>query len=144
MKSVSLRSNVRGIAAALVLAGGLLSPAWASLETDMLARWYSLLERADADGLSGLLARSARIQLDDLGITQTKQEFLDSMDEWRSSMEGGSIRYQVETTSAGSATALVCYDFAANDLLARERFTFVNGLITRSRQTTVAEDCGNI
>lgn len=144
MNSASFSLKTRSLIAAIVLAAGVFSPAWASFETDMLERWYSLLSRADADALSGLLARSAKIELNDLGVTQTKQQFLDSMEEWRVAIKGGSIRFQVESTSAGSATALVCYDFAANDLLTRESFTFVNGLITRSRQMTVAENCGNI
>jgi hypothetical protein len=144
LRAASLGFLFRGALAAGVLALAALTPARASLETDLLDRWYALLERADTDGLSGLLARSAKIELNDLGVTQTKQQFLASMDEWRAAIDGGSIRYRIETTAAGSAIALVCYDFASNDLLTRETFTFVAGHITRSQQRTVAKECGDI
>ena len=126
-------------AAAIVVA--LAAPARASLETDILERWYALLGTANASGLGSLLAPRARIKLDDLGVTQTKAEFLESMDEWREAISGGTIRYHVQTTSAGAATAVVCYQFKENELLTREVFRIVNGLITASEQSKVAESC---
>ena len=113
----------------------------ASLETDILDRWYVLLGKADATGLSGLLSSKARIKLEDIGTTQTKREFLDSMEEWGEAIEGGSIRYRIQATAAGNATALVCYQFKSNDLLTKEVFRIASGLITQSVQTTVAENC---
>jgi len=113
----------------------------ASLETDILDRWYVLLGKADATGLAGLLAPKARIKLEDIGTTQTKREFLDSMEEWREAIDGGTIRYHIEATAAGTATALVCYQFKSNDLMTKEVFRIANGLITQSVQSTVAENC---
>jgi len=113
----------------------------ASLETDILDRWYVLLGKADATGLAGLLSPKARIKLEDIGTTQTKREFLESMEEWREAIDGGSIRYRIEATSAGTATALVCYQFKSNDLMTKEVFRIASGLITQSVQTTVAENC---
>ena len=57
------------------------------------------------------------------------------MEEWRAAIEGGVIRYHIEATSAGRATALVCYQFKTSDLLTKEAFRMVNGLITQSEQT---------
>ncbi|EBX4816798.1 nuclear transport factor 2 family protein, partial [Salmonella enterica subsp. enterica serovar Newport] len=122
---------------------GIVRPAAASLERDVLARWYALLQHADANALSGLMARNARVQLVDLGVTQTKQEFLGSMSEFAQAMKGGKIRYRVERAAANSASALVCYNFASNDVLARESFTFQQGLIATSVQETVAQDCND-
>jgi len=130
------------IFAGLIAATALPSTAYASLETDILDRWYTLLGTANADGLGRLLAPRARIKLDDLGLTQTKQEFLDSMEEWRDAIAGGSVRFRVQSTAAGSATALVCYHFKSNDMLTKENFRIVGGLITQSDQTKVADDCG--
>mgnify|MGYP000196197295 CR=1 FL=1 len=115
--------------------------AHASLETDILDRWYSLLGKADATGLAGMLAPKAKIKLEDIGTTQTKAEFLDSMAAWSEAIDGGSIRYRVEATAAGTATALVCYHFRSNDLLTKEVFRMVNGLITQSQQSKLAENC---
>lgn len=130
----------------LALAAGLTlltTPARASLETDILDRWYALLGKANAAGLSGLLSPRARIRLNDLGVTQTKQEFLESMQEWGAAIKGGSIRYRIETTGAGQATAVVCYEFTSNEMMTRETFRMVSGLITRSDQAKLAEDCAS-
>ena len=125
-----------------LLACAMLLPvsARASLETDILDRWYALLGKADATGLAGMLAPKAKITLEDIGTTQTKAEFIDSIDAWGEAIDGGSIRYRIEATAAGTATALVCYRFASNDLLTKEVFRIVSGLITRSVQTKVAEN----
>ena len=119
-------------------------PAHASLETDILDRWYALLVKADAVGLAGMLAPKARITLEDIGTTQTKREFIDSMEEWREAIDGGSIHYRIEATAAGTATALVCYRFASNELLTREVFRIASGLITRSVQTKEADSCQSL
>lgn len=130
--------------AAIALALLAAAPARASLETDLLDRWYVLLGRADAGALDGLMARSAKVQLVDIGVTQTKQEFLDSMAEFANAIQGGSIRYKVERASANMAVALVCYHFPPTDKLVRERFTFRQGLVATSVQETVAENCGEL
>ena len=39
---------------------------------------------------------------------------------------------------------MVCYHFKSNDMLTRESFLIVAGLITQSDQTKVAEDCGTL
>jgi len=128
---------------AIALAMLLLCPAQAraSFETDLLDRWYILLGQANESGLAGLLSPRATIRLNDIGVTQTRSEFLDSMKEWRAAIKGGNIRYRIETTSAGAAIALVCYEFRSNDLMTRESFRIAQGLITRSEQTTIAEGC---
>ncbi|MIL10054.1 nuclear transport factor 2 family protein, partial [Salmonella enterica subsp. enterica] len=68
---------------------------------------------------------------------------LGSMSEFAQAMKGGKIRYRVERAAANSASALVCYNFASNDVLARESFTFQQGLIATSVQETVAQDCND-
>ncbi|MGE0282507.1 MAG: nuclear transport factor 2 family protein [Rhizobiaceae bacterium] len=118
--------------------------AHASLETDILERWYALLGKADATGLDGLLAPRAKIKLNDLGTTQTKAEFLESMDAWREAIDGGAIRFRIDATAAGRATALVCYRFKSNDLLTREVFLMTRGLITQSEQSKVGDNCGEL
>jgi hypothetical protein len=131
-------------AALLAFVAMLPTTTYASLETDILERWYALLGKADATGLDGLLASRAKIKLDDLGTTQTKAEFLQSMDGWREAIDGGTIRFRIDSTAAGRATALVCYRFKSNDLLTREVFLMVRGLITRSEQSKVGDDCGDL
>ena len=46
----------------------------------IINRWYSALLVADRTELSELLAEDVRIKLDDLGVVQSKQEFIASID----------------------------------------------------------------
>jgi hypothetical protein len=137
-KTGYVKAGVMGLLA-LVLMGA----ERATLEVDLVSRWYTLLARADEIGLSGMLAANAKIQLDDTGVTQNKRQFLASLDGWRETIKDGNIQFKLETASAGAATALVCYKFSSNDLLTRERFQIVSGRITYSRQSVVAQDCNS-
>jgi hypothetical protein len=107
----------------------------------VLKLWYDRLGVADATGLAALLTDDATVQLEDLGVAQSKQEFLDSMDEWAASIAGAHIRYRVETIGANSARVLACYDFPSNDVLMREVFHMSDGLISGIVQTQAARSC---
>jgi hypothetical protein len=54
----------------------------------LIGRWYAALLVADRTELSDLLADDVRIKLDDLGVVQTKQEFIASIDEWKGAVAG--------------------------------------------------------
>ena len=125
-------------AATLIVSCLLTGPASAGLEGELLARWYSLLGAANGSALSGLMASNARVERSDLGITQTKKEFIDSI---ASIIEGGSVRYRLERESANAAVALVCYQFSSNERLTRESFTFARGLVATSVQNKIADNC---
>ena len=131
----------RPMAALAVIVALGTAPASAGLEGELLARWYSLLGTANGAALSGLMATNARVELSDLGVTQTKKEFIDSMQEFATAIEGGSVRYRLESETANAAVALVCYHFTSNEMLSRESFTFARGLVSTSVQNKVADDC---
>lgn len=123
-----------------------LSPSLVSAETEapVLDQWYPALFAADAEALESLLTDDAEIRLEDLGVTQTKTEFLDSLGEWKDSIEGTTFDWKLAPdapVSATEATALVCYRFPSNELLTREVFTFVGDAISQSIQTTQGESC---
>lgn len=107
----------------------------------VIERWYNSLLAVDRPGLSALLAENARIKLTDLGVEQTKVEFIASMDEWESAVAGSTIRHRVEGVDGDTTTVIACYDFPANDILMRETFRIENGLITENTQATMAETC---
>lgn len=107
----------------------------------VIDRWYTALLAADRAGLADLLSEDARIDLADLGIEQSKQEFLDSMDEWEASVKGAAIRHRIEKSEGGVSTVIACYDFPGNDLLMQETFAIAGERITASSQATVAENC---
>lgn len=130
--------------AAIMLAGLTAATAAEEAGKTILEKWYPALFSADADTLSDLLAGDAQIRLVDLGITQTKAEFLESLDEWEDSVEGAEFDWKLDpdaNLSDTEATALVCYRFPDNELMTREVFAFANGLIESSIQTTAGESC---
>lgn len=113
-------------------------------KSEILDKWYPALFAVDGEKLDELLAENAEIQLDDLGITQTKNEFLESLEEWSDSVQGAKFKWKIDPETkpdSSQATALVCYTFPENQILIREAFTFVDGRIANSHQMTAGEDC---
>ncbi|MER9351317.1 nuclear transport factor 2 family protein [Mesorhizobium sp. M0227] len=107
----------------------------------LISRWYSALLVADRTELSDLLADDVHIKLDDLGIVQSKQEFIASIDEWKGAVAGAAIRHRVEKSEGGVTTVVACYDFPNNDMLMHETFAVSDNRITASSQATIAGNC---
>ena len=129
---------------AIVFAGAALTltltPALAD-DGAIIDRWYSALLVADRTELSDLLADDVRIKLDDLGVVQSKQEFIASIDEWKGAVAGAAIRHRIEKSEAGVTTVIACYDFPNNDMLMQETFAVTGNRITASSQAAIAENC---
>ncbi|TPI45139.1 nuclear transport factor 2 family protein [Mesorhizobium sp. B2-9-1] len=127
-----------------LLAAALLMSTVARASADdgaIIDRWYSALLAADRTELSELLADDVRMKLDDIGVVQTKQDFIASIDEWQGAVAGAAIRHRIEKSENGETTVLACYDFPSNDMLMRETFAIAGGRIVASTQTAVAQDC---
>lgn len=113
-------------------------------ETDIVDRWYQALLKADRAALSDLLADDATIRLEDIGVTQTKAEFIASMDEWEAAVSGATIRHTVESQEGDTTTVLACYDFPTSKMLMRETFKTRGGRIVANTQVTVGDGaCGS-
>ncbi|XHB99333.1 nuclear transport factor 2 family protein [Nitratireductor sp. ac15] len=111
-------------------------------ENKVLAGWFDALRTADQQALSDLLSDDARIILNDIGIEQTKEEFLESIDAWEEATGNGSgIRYRVDEETNDEAVVTVCYDFPSNSVLTNERFIIREAKIKESRQTQIGESC---
>ncbi len=107
----------------------------------IIDRWYSALLVADRTELTDLLADDVRMKLDDVGVVQNKQEFIDSIDEWQGAVAGAAIRHRIEKSEAGVTTVIACYDFPNNDMLMHETFAIADDRITASTQKALAESC---
>ncbi|MFU0507186.1 DUF4440 domain-containing protein [Pseudaminobacter sp. NGMCC 1.201702] len=129
------------IAASLFLLALLTALPSRASDSDLIEQWYAAVLAVDLDELANLLADDASITLDDLGVTQSKSEFIASMDEWETASEGATIRHRIEADQGDTTTVLACYDFPANDILMRETFVISDGRIAGNRQATVAETC---
>lgn len=125
----------------LVAAALLIASSARADDATVIDRWYTALLAIDRPAISDLLSDDARIKLDDLGVEQSKAEFLASMDEWQAAVSGGSIRHRIEKAEGGVTTVIACYDFPANDILMRETFAVDGEKITASSQAAIAETC---
>lgn len=123
------------------LAAGTVS---ARADSPILDRWYWALFNVDRELITELLSDNATIQLEDLGVIQTKAEFIAALDEWEEIAQTANFAWQLDSEApqdSEQATALVCYQFPGNDLMVRESFTFDAGKITTSVQSTVGDTC---
>ncbi|HMQ57643.1 MAG TPA: nuclear transport factor 2 family protein [Rhizobiaceae bacterium] len=103
--------------------------------------WYAALQNADVSRLDAMLAPDAEIVLEDIGFTQDRAEFLASMPEWRDAIADGGIAWRMDAEAADGFAAIACYRFTGNSVLAREVFSMRAGLIARSVQRKIADDC---
>lgn len=111
--------------------------------------WYaSLLPGQGAEAMAkragALLADDAVVDLRDLGIVQTRQEYLESLDVWADAVAGGAIAHRIEPGhDETSVAAIVCFRFSGNEVLNRETFTLANGLIVNAVFVQIGDDCAD-
>jgi hypothetical protein len=135
--------QVMNVRSAVFTAAALLMAIIAARADDgaIISRWYSALLVADRTELADLLADDVRIKLDDLGVVQSKQEFIASLDEWKGAVAGAAIRHRIEKSEGSVTTVIACYDFPDNDMLMQETFAVADNRITASSQASIAENC---
>ena len=107
-------------------------------------RWFVALGGVDRREFRNLIADNALINLKDLGVTQTKNEFIASLDEWAAATKEASVVYRYQAISDDNAVVQVCYRFKYNEMLSVEKFTFSNEKITSSVQEKMGNNCGDM
>lgn len=130
---------MRAAAGALVLVYSM--QAFAQEIPAPVSAWYAALKTADAKAFEALLAPDARIELKQLGVTQTREEFLESLDSWEDAVKGAEITAKPASGDTSGTTFDVCYKFPSNERLNREVFTLSGALITGQSQETLGETC---
>lgn len=107
--------------------------------------WFQALSPVDREVITELLAENAQIELKDYDIVQSKEEFVESLDVWEDAIENGSIAFKIDedASSEENITTKVCYKFPSNELLTIETFIFDDGMIIKSIQETIADDCSD-
>ena len=119
--------------------------------TNLIDRWYAALISVNRSEFAALLADNAKITFADLSVTQTKAEFIESLDEWEQANKGATIRHSVShiiehTLKSGNGTiisVLVCYKFPSNEILTQEDFAVEGDKIISSEQKTITDNCAN-
>jgi hypothetical protein len=109
--------------------------------TPVIEKWYAALAAVDRAAFESLISDSAVIELQDIGIKQTKPEFIESLDEWEDAAKGARILHKIETQSDGAVSVRVCYTFSGNESLNREDFKIENRMVTGSVQAKIADSC---
>ena len=108
---------------------------------ETLRSWYTMLQSGSDARIGGLLADNAVIVLEDIGVEQSKAEFMDSLGEWKDAIKGGSVDWKLKKKTSDSATATVCYRFTSGPMMVREDFTFSGEQIVKSVQKQLGSDC---
>jgi len=107
-------------------------------------RWFGALGSVNRRDFNELIADDTIIVLKDLGVKQSKSEFIAALDEWEKATRDANIVYRYESIDANSASVLVCYRFTSNEQLNLESFTYSNGQITGSIQEFKSVDCADM
>ena len=110
-------------------------------EKPIIERWYSALEQSQRSEFEALLSADAVIELKQLGITQTKEEFIESLNHWKTISKDLAITFEWEGIDATSASAEVCYRFPDHSFTNLEIFVVQNGLVVRQEQQRMKEGC---
>lgn len=130
----------RSAALALIL---LVAPAAFAQDDNkqLVDRWYAALTTVDRIAFEKMISGRAVFKLEDLGIEQTKAEFIESLDEWEDAMKGAAIRHQIIEENGDTVSVRVCYTFSGNESLNREDLKFQAGMVVESVQAKVADNC---
>ena len=131
---------VAGFVMALVLANPSSVVAGNTIPTPLDA-WYEALQEGEAEEIDALLSDDAIIELKDLGIEQSKEEFVDSLDQWQELNADAVILTRLASASEKKAIIEVCYRFKSNEVFNRETFTLEGALILSSIQEKLADKC---
>jgi hypothetical protein len=110
-------------------------------QSAIIAKWYAALSSIDRSTFETLISDKAVIKLEDIGVEQTKAEFIESLDEWEDAMKGATIRHQVISQSGNAISMRVCYTFSGNQSLNHEDFKIEAGMVVESVQAKVADSC---
>ena len=110
----------------------------------LIADWYEALRQNDHEAMENLLAPDALVELRDIGITQTKAEFVESLDEWSELNADTDLHIRLDTAGADGIVMDVCYRFTSNEVQTREVFLVSGDRIARSVQEQISQSCNGI
>ena len=116
----------------------------ADLAPKLITDWYQALRDNDHETMDSLLDDHALVELKDIGIIQSKAEFIEALDEWSELNADTSMRTRLSTASTNEIVMDVCYNFTSNEVQTREIFQVADSRITRSVQEQVAESCDGV
>lgn len=108
---------------------------------DVVQNWYDGLRIANSATFEEILTDNAIIELGDLGISQSKAEFISSLDQWKQVNKGAVITAKLASSANSIIEANVCYKFPSNEVYNRETFELIDGKISKSIQEQISKNC---
>ncbi|MBL1405265.1 MAG: hypothetical protein COC17_01760 [Hyphomicrobiales bacterium] len=143
--SITLKSFLAKIVSLGLILGLLVLSTVVSVSQDNLPdtvqSWFDGLRTANAATFEEILTHNALIELGDLGISQTKSEFIASLDEWKHVHKGTVINTKLASSENALIEVNVCYKFPSNEVYNRETFELIDGKISKSIQEKISNTC---
>lgn len=105
--------------------------------------FYAALGNTDIGDaiISEIVSDDLVVELRDLGITQNRDEFLESLPQVREALEEKPVTHRIMEVGEGVIVVTACYEFNSNDFLARETVSFTDNLISTVVQEELSDDC---
>ncbi len=107
----------------------------------IVQKWFVALTNVNRRAFEKLLTDNVTIELRDLGITQTKDEFIEALDSWEDATKGAILLTRPVSSEPGMDVIETCYKFENNEQLNRETYISSNGQITSVVQELIGETC---
>ncbi len=104
-------------------------------------QWYSALKTSDQNMFNEILSEQAKVEILDLGVTQTKAEFIAALDEWAEASKELKLSYEISSADDTKALVEVCYEFPSNSFTNEEQFTLSDGKVISQIQQQIEEGC---
>lgn len=143
--SITLKSFLAKIVSLGLILGLLVLSTVVSVSQDNLPNpvqnWFDGLRTTNATTFEEILTHNAMIELGDLGISQTKAEFIASLDQWKQVNKGAVITTKLANTDKSLIEVNVCYKFSSNETYNRETFELIDGKISKSIQEQISKNC---
>lgn len=143
--SITLKSILAKIISLGLIFGLLILTTVGSVSQDNLPNivqnWYDGLRTVNATVFEEILTDNAEIKLKDLGISQTKREFISSLDQWKQANKDAVITTKLTSSANALSVVNVCYKFPSNEVYNRETFELIDGKISKSIQEQISKNC---
>ncbi|MEL7430567.1 MAG: nuclear transport factor 2 family protein [Pseudomonadota bacterium] len=104
-------------------------------------RWYKALRSNDRAAFAELMTEDARVFLNQLGVVQSREEFIESLDVWEEVSADVQIYVSLDRVDEERLVATVCYQFPENSYTNSEMFSFDDGKIFQQVQERIQEGC---
>ena len=110
-------------------------------DTSIVDKWYSALKTSNRTAFSTLIGEDAKIELKSLEIVQTREEFIDALDNWEDASGELTLIRKIKSVTETTASVEVCYRFPSNSFMNLETFEFADSQVFLQIQEKIKDEC---